>query len=138
MPAMNRPVRFAPVRLVLLALILTLAGMFVATIVHGTGANEGYDIARSELQTQHGAELAALKAGYDREMADAYMDNAILRDRLMDYQSAYAAERERAEQATAERDYARSRLGAYEPRFRDHPIDALAAPRPGTETRQLR
>ena len=125
-----------PLRLALLALVLALAGMFLATVVHGIGANEGYDIAKQELGAQHTAELAAITAAYDREMADAYMDNAVLRERLQDYQMRASTWREEAEQAKAERDWYRSRLGMYE-RVWEPPIDAYATARPGTETSQI-
>lgn len=117
---------------------LGLAFPLGAMAFHGMGANDGYALGLDAAETRCSEQGVASRLAADQMIADAYMDNAVLRERLTDLQERYAAQWERAEQATAQRDYARSRLGAYEPRFRDHPIDALAAPRPGTTTSQLR
>lgn len=102
--------------------LLTLIGLIVImtlvyTVGHGAGADAGYDLAQAETDQRYDQ----AKDAWDRTMADAYMDAAVLRDRLtltqrqlQEARSLLAGEHERAEQASAERDRARSRLGLYE------------------------
>src|SRR3990167_6136426 len=127
--------------LALLGIIGIMWGVYTAG--HNQGANDAYALATSDYEAQS----AAARDAAERMMADAYMDNAVLRDRLtltqrqlQEARSLLAAEHERAEQASAERDRARSRLGIYERSTWEPPLvldDALLPPRPGTTTPQL-
>jgi len=117
----NRIVHVGPLRLALLAVVFVLAGMFVLTWAHGAGATAGYALGLEAEQAVCSEGEETLRRAAERMMADAYMDNAVLRDRLtltqrqlQEARSLLAAEHERAEQASAERDRARSRLGIYE------------------------
>ena len=121
--------------------LLTLIGLIVImtlvyTVGHGTGANAGYALA----QEQASAQAETAQDAFDREMSQAWIDNGVLRDRLtltqrqlQEARSLLAAEHERAEQASAQRDRARSRLGIYERSTWEPPLildDALLPPRP--------
>jgi len=137
---MNRIVHVGPLRLALLAVVFVLAGMFVLTWAHGAGATVGYALGLEAAQARRGEQEAALRRTADAQIADAYMDAAVLRDRLtltqrqlQEARSLLAGEHERAEQASAERDRARSRLGIYERLTWEPPLilnDALLPPMP--------
>jgi hypothetical protein len=128
-----------PLALLGIAVVMTL----VYTAGHAAGATGAYTLAKADYEAQS----AASRDAAERMMSDAYIDNAVLRDRLeftqrqlQEARSLLAVEHERAEQASAERDRARSRLGIYERSTWEPPLildDALLPPRPGTSTPQL-
>lgn len=105
-------------------LVLTLTTIIVVSALVlawdvGRGSEQAHSRLALEAANQH-FEVASL--AWNRDMADAWMDNAILRQRLTDYQARYSALRDEAEQAKAQRDWARSRLSWYEPNFKDAPL----------------
>ena len=125
-------------QLVLLAAIVFVLGFVLSgaayTVGHAQGANDAYALAKADYEAQS----ASARVAAERMMSDAYMDNAVLRDRLtftqrqlQEVRSLLAGEHERAEQASAQRDRFRSRLSMYEHVWDPDPyVDALLPPRP--------
>ena len=132
-------------QLVLLAAIVFVLGFVLSgaayTVGHAQGANDAYALAKADYEAQS----ASARVAAERMMSDAYMDNAVLRDRLtftqrqlQEVRSLLVGEHERAEQASAERDRARSRLSFYERSIWEPPLildDALLPTAPRTTLR---